>query len=293
MKKNIFYFILGAIIFSGITVFAETIIQSSYITYDNTSSGLPATNVKGAIDYLYTLAAPAESTIAQSTYDFEYTSKVSSNKVVINITDNDNFNAYFCGISSGTFTEATDGKCVVDNLDEETSYYITTIGIDNTMHARKKNITAQTGTSLVMDNTYLSSGSTNGNVTITSNNPDSTYGLSITGSSPLSVSATQSGGSAAQIQNGNMRWYKEIDLTNYNELTFYAKKGQDHGKIMIGVDGTYLLEKSYTNLDTNWNFYTVDLSNYTGSHVLSIMGGYSDSSGNSSSNTQYYDIELH
>lgn len=59
MKKNIFYFILGALIFSGITVFAETLIQSNLIAYDNSQSNIPATNVKDAIDYLYELTEPA------------------------------------------------------------------------------------------------------------------------------------------------------------------------------------------------------------------------------------------
>jgi len=51
-KNPIFTFILGALTFSVITVCAYTI-SSSDISYDNSTSGLEANNVKDAIDDLY------------------------------------------------------------------------------------------------------------------------------------------------------------------------------------------------------------------------------------------------
>lgn len=55
-KQNIFSFILGAIIFGGISAYAATILSSSSVSYSNTNSGLSSTNVQGAIDELYNKA---------------------------------------------------------------------------------------------------------------------------------------------------------------------------------------------------------------------------------------------
>ena len=58
LKSRLFFFLLGAIIFGGIGVFASDIL-ASHITYDNTTSGLKDSNnqdvttVQGAIDVLY------------------------------------------------------------------------------------------------------------------------------------------------------------------------------------------------------------------------------------------------
>ena len=52
-KKVIIAFTMGAIIFSGITAGATSLIYSKDVTYDNTSSGLSSTTVQGALDELY------------------------------------------------------------------------------------------------------------------------------------------------------------------------------------------------------------------------------------------------
>ena len=55
--KTVVAFILGIII-SGTTVYAATILfASSEVSYDNTSSGMSATNVQDALDELYTKAS--------------------------------------------------------------------------------------------------------------------------------------------------------------------------------------------------------------------------------------------
>ena len=61
MKKNlkkifqnrIFIFLLGGIIFSGVSVYAVTYFPSNQVTYDNKTSGLESSDVQGAIDELY------------------------------------------------------------------------------------------------------------------------------------------------------------------------------------------------------------------------------------------------
>ncbi len=47
-------FVLGVIIAISISVIAATYFPSNDVTYDNKESGLHSSNVKGAIDELYT-----------------------------------------------------------------------------------------------------------------------------------------------------------------------------------------------------------------------------------------------
>ena len=54
IKKNIIGFIVGVILCMGTFVYAAVTFPSNEVTYDNTESGLSSTNVKGAIDELYT-----------------------------------------------------------------------------------------------------------------------------------------------------------------------------------------------------------------------------------------------
>ena len=284
-KDPLFTFILGVVLTSGIAVFASQLFASD-IKYEpewKKSNGDDITNVAEAIDELYSKANNTNT----SQYDFTYTKKVSSNKIVINISGND-FYGFNCKLNNSTIN-ATDNKCIFDNLSEDTDYNVTIVGTDNNLNTVRKTFSFKTGTSLVMDQTYLASGSTNGNVVITTDNPNSKAGLSITGASTLDYTIQNT---TQQIQK-LIKWYKEVDLTNYSELVFYAKKGQDHGSVYIAIDNKYVKIINYANLSTSWTQYTVDISSYTGNHTLTIGGGYGDNSGSSSSNTQYYGIELH
>ncbi|MBR2828656.1 MAG: hypothetical protein IKE70_05445, partial [Bacilli bacterium] len=59
LKKNykiLIAFILGGIIIGGLGTAYAVSIASSAVSYDNSSSGATATDVKGAIDELYALA---------------------------------------------------------------------------------------------------------------------------------------------------------------------------------------------------------------------------------------------
>lgn len=53
LKTNLIGFIIGVIIFGGLAVYAAVTFPSNEVSYDNSSSGLFSTNVKGAIDELY------------------------------------------------------------------------------------------------------------------------------------------------------------------------------------------------------------------------------------------------
>lgn len=112
-----------------------------------------------------------------------------------------------------------------------------------------------------------------------------------------------------------------IDFTGYSKLKFKMKKVVDHGIMLVvitdGLKNTskswdvalgYDLQSTYTEpftvayvgitkrygeLTANvWNDYEIDISNVTGEHVLSFVGGYTDSSGYSTSETHYCDIWL-
>ena len=54
-KKYLIGFILSGILSASISVYAVVTFPSNNVTYDNSSSGLKSTNVKGAIDELYNL----------------------------------------------------------------------------------------------------------------------------------------------------------------------------------------------------------------------------------------------
>ena len=56
ISNNILGFIIGAIVFGSVGVYAATTIASSIVTYDNSTSGGSSTNVQGAVDELYNLA---------------------------------------------------------------------------------------------------------------------------------------------------------------------------------------------------------------------------------------------
>ena len=133
--------------------------------------------------------------------------------------------------------------------------------------------------------TFLLDGKTKGNVEVLNNRIDNTLVLSITGVSESNINEADS------IE-GKNRWYKTIDLTNYNTLEFYARNAKDNGDIMIFIDSRMIEKVRYTNVPSIWTKYQVDVSKYSGKHELSIAGGYADSAGSEESNTQYRNIKL-
>ncbi len=159
------------------------------------------------------------------------------------------------------------------------------IATDNFGNTRKSiSVDEKTKDEILFTKEYLEQGQTTGNTIITQNNYNGTDGLSMTGNS-----INPSG--MLYLQNTH-RWYKEVDLTNYNTLEFFVKKGQNHGVIFIVVDEKVELHIDYNSLSTNWTKYKVDLSKYVGIHTISIVGGYIDRTGDTNSNTQYCDIKL-
>ena len=89
-----------------------------------------------------------------------------------------------------------------------------------------------------------------------------------------------------------IRWYKNINLTNYNTLEFLVKKGSTHGSMKIRIDNNDILVVRYADLSEEWTKYTVDLTQYNETHTLNFVGGYFDITGQPSANTQYCNIVL-
>ena len=79
------------------------------------------------------------------------------------------------------------------------------------------------------------------------------------------------------------------------------KKNADHGNVGLWIsDGVkdsgiiyyYSNMVNYGSIGTSWIEYTADVSTITGNKIISFIGGYIDSSGNSSSSTSFADIRF-
>lgn len=93
----------------------------------------------------------------------------------------------------------------------------------------------------------------------------------------------------------------KYDLTYVKEIRFAAKKNANHGNIGLWIsDGVkdsgmvyyYSNMINYGNLGTSWAEYIVNTANISGEKIISFIGGYTDSSGNSSSSTSFADIRF-
>ena len=94
------------------------------------------------------------------------------------------------------------------------------------------------------------------------------------------------------------------DLTHVKEIKYYARKVNNHGIMRVGVIPKSTVEctgivtpevvvyKHYNEMPTSWTQYTLNTSNLTGSYYVFFLGGYVDSTGNTTSETQYSTIEI-
>lgn len=162
----------------------------------------------------------------------------------------------------------------------------------------------------------------NGTHSILTNQVNGTDGLRFVGAASNSNNSTYGG--YYQLS-GYIRLDLTIDFTNFSKLKFKGKKVTNHGIIRAVIsDGLNNLSKSYIDADPQsnktypsnycapttvvygksvympysdttagtWYDCEIDLSEITGEHILSFIGGYTDPSGNSSSETHYCDIWL-
>lgn len=93
----------------------------------------------------------------------------------------------------------------------------------------------------------------------------------------------------------------KYDLTYVKEIRFAAKKNANHGNISLWIsDGVkdsgmvyyYSNMINYHSLGTSWSEYIINTVNISGERTISFIGGYIDSSGDSSSSTSFADIRF-
>ena len=119
----------------------------------------------------------------------------------------------------------------------------------------------------------------------------------------FSITGRQNATSGSNYMSGRLRCDFKLDFTNISKVIFYGKKVVNHGIICVYVSdglGNVLhdnfspyayIDISYT--PTPWTQYSLDTSKITGIRTLSFVGGYVDTSGSTSSQTQYSGIEFH
>lgn len=126
--------------------------------------------------------------------------------------------------------------------------------------------------------------------TLIYNQLDGSEGFTLTGSSSSSGVASC------------LSWNYTLDFTYVNSIEFYGRKNANHGMIISHItDG---LEKSPVvyyastsrhyndNTAGTWYYVKIDTSKIVGSHVFSLIGGYTDSTGASASSTSYCNIKI-
>lgn len=137
----------------------------------------------------------------------------------------------------------------------------------------------------------------NGSHTILTGQQNDSDGFTLVGRASYSGSTA----SSAKYINGLICWTYKLDITNYDTITFYAKKNADHGVIRCYIvedvsdpitDALAKVELNYSNAPTTWTQYSLDVSTLTGEVYIAFVGGYADVTGNSTSSTSYCDIHI-
>lgn len=114
----------------------------------------------------------------------------------------------------------------------------------------------------------------------------------INNSAGFTITGRNAGASGSATFSGNLRWNYTIDLTNYDAVSFYCKKGANHGICAVTIDEKNICYVHYNDLATNYTPYLLNLEKYSGTHTISFIGGYTDNTGSTSSATTYCDIKF-
>lgn len=97
-----------------------------------------------------------------------------------------------------------------------------------------------------------------------------------------------------------LAWTYTIDLTDYINIKFYAKKNANHGTVLLaildeiksGVSPLKSVGKGYASCPITWTEYELDVSDLVGTKTLFFLGGYYDMTGKASSSTSYCNIRI-
>lgn len=96
-------------------------------------------------------------------------------------------------------------------------------------------------------------------------------------------------------------WSIRLDLTDYTEIAFLAKKDANNGSMGVCVvnnlsdaynSSLATLWVNYAKMPTSWTEYSLDISAITGEKYIVFIGGHSDNSGSTSSSTSFCDIHI-
>lgn len=89
-----------------------------------------------------------------------------------------------------------------------------------------------------------------------------------------------------------------FDASDYRALTFYGRKITDHGEPHVYVydqDGKLLrsIDRHYTDIDTEWHQFALNLDGIYGDITVIFNGGYVDNTGSPNSEYEFSNIVLY
>lgn len=103
----------------------------------------------------------------------------------------------------------------------------------------------------------------------------------------------------SMVMNQLVCWAYKMDITDYETISYYVRKNADHGISYVIIADSMTTSTPlannfihYNNLTSSWTQKTLDVTNVTGEVYVIFVGGYSDSTGNTTSSTSYCDIHI-
>lgn len=206
IKTNTLGFIIGAILFGSIGVYAATIASSS-VVYDNTNSGSSATTVKEAIDDLYTISNEGKEKIANAITD----KGISTNKEDDFDTMANNINLIETGVNEQT---------VIDNLVDSLKYSGMGINSNNSLSEIYDALKTKFPANLLLGAPFDTSAWVGEKGYEVNNNANgASYSIQ---SGKLVLYATKSGYDAYASSAAHISLKERIDLSPYKTLNIVA-----------------------------------------------------------------------
>lgn len=122
----------------------------------------------------------------------------------------------------------------------------------------------------------------------------------------FAIVGRNSSASGSANTSGDLRCEIKMDLTNVSQIKFHARKPANHGivNVLVCTNGVVATNRNDTNaypvtawahyndINNTWKEYTMNVANITGVRIVAFIGGYTDSTGNTSSRTEYSNIRL-
>jgi hypothetical protein len=121
-------------------------------------------------------------------------------------------------------------------------------------------------------------------------------------STALDLCGSAASGSTSELERMG-GWKYTVDLSAYKKMRVFAKKIANYGIMYMGVDlptsGALSRDSAagrkfvhYNDYPTDWNLYELDVSAYSGSHIIYLLGAWFDSTGGTAGVSRYSNVEL-